>query len=822
MLGFLRAQVRKHGFSRHIEEHLEALLRRGEVTVVIDGLNSLPADDYYQRLDRLKAFANIEFPLCRFVFTCRTIHHLEMLEFDTFVLVDLTPNRVMQMVRAYLPAEQAEAAERALKSSPALMRHCQRPFVLRAFAFASSLPTETPSSVSEIYNLFLEIQLNELDMLKTHGGAARARNALALLAFTMSSNGYWGVPAPMALIRQQPKLFRALPSLRHIASTAVLDISPDDREIAFEHQILQEFYASIYLREHLNEIDLRRTLLDPTWTEVVVLSAGLFEPPVSFLELILKEGAGSMASKLAAARVVHEHGLEGTGPGDGIVHELSDNIDFERIPTRVETRNDAGRIYTAVDSIIALAPFHNHQRAVMNTLLALFLDNPWIQQVALHALVLAPSNSRASQALLKLVRALPWEPSRFVPRDNPKAAHYARLRDRLESYLREEKTLLSESLKKELRFRARLKLLSNYRIWAFPLILALGFVMLLMGTNGLYSLFEVDPPYGLIGWFTEHNFVSVILPVFGVYVLSYLAVIGSYWIRDNREDYLRQAREFLDREKWTAIWSLELKLRLLFLGAFLLIAISAAASISIWLHYDSIMAWMERLLETQLGRSVSMWACLGSAVVFLLAILRNSVRDQRWFYARLGNRQIDQMLFEDWAPEAPLIERTHRKGLARVFSGACLFAFVAFFLGVLLIGRLTENPTITAASACVPAIAIGLPGIIITFSSARVLIRFGRQWFRTQALFSRLRLNPRSDPGLIAAVVELAANESIHSSLRIRALRAIGGSSLVTEDTLGIIEPLVASAQPAIRSEAAQASYQVRRRLGLPIPYSED
>ena len=81
----------------------------------------MPSTHYYRRLKMLHDFASSQYPANRFIFTCRTLHHDEMLDYETVVLVDLEQERVRLFLDAYLDESiLAQRAYASLKASPTL------------------------------------------------------------------------------------------------------------------------------------------------------------------------------------------------------------------------------------------------------------------------------------------------------------------------------------------------------------------------------------------------------------------------------------------------------------------------------------------------------------------------------------------------------------------------------------------------------------------------------------------------------------------------------------------------------------------------------
>lgn len=822
VLVFLRRQLQKRGFSRHVEPHLEMLLRQGKAVVVFDGLNSLPAQDYYQRLDRLKDFATKEFPLSSFVFTCRTLHHDEMLSFDTFMLLDLSDIRIERFLRAYLNPEQVTRATSILDDDLNLKRHCRRPFVLRTFAYAFDSPQGPASSVPELYGRFVQNQLEELEGFSAADVLERIEDALASLAYAMSSKGFWGVPAPMTLITKEPTISPLLSTLQYVSSTSVLDISPDGLEIAFEHQILQEHFASQYISSHMPEIDLNELVSDPAWTEVIVLCAGQYESPIAFLKMLIANTNQNPASKILASKVIHEYGLEDSAEGKAIIGDLAELINFEQIPFEVNSEIDAKRIYTAVDSIVALSRFHENERGVESICLAVVPDNTWIQQVALHALASAPEGSLASRSLVAAMRNMPLVPSRFIPKADLDARYLVLLRDKLERLLQSEIGLLPEELRRELRFRRRLRFLSDYRAWAIPIVFAATGAFVLLVANAAYDLFNIEPPLPIIGWFNQRNLARFGVPLVAVYIGAYTAMIGILMARDNREKIKHQLEETFNRETWSGIWSLSWKQRLQFGGMIILTLL--VASFSFWMihSYRRLNNWLEVLLDTEPGSTAALLLCGSAMVAMLLLFLVVVIKEQRWFYHRLRERQLGVMLFEGVLPEGPLVKDTPRRSLGSVAAGSCSLALLGFILGGVLMGRVIQDPGTALALACALSIAFGFPVAIIAASGVRELARFAKQSNETLPALRHFERSVHTDLGILRKLADIATNDTMHSSIRARALGAIGSSPQSTIDILEAIEPLVSSKYPRVRSAAAQASYQVRRRLNLPILYVDD
>jgi hypothetical protein len=817
---FLKSYLGQFGFSSSIAASLDELLSRGHLVVVFDGLNQMPSEDYYRRLQLLYDFASKQYPSNHFVFTCRTLHHDEMLDYDTVILLDLGKEQMRQFLQAYLKEpDLAEMAFQDLEANADLARHCSRPFVLQMYATVFQSMGQSPGSRAELFRQFVHLQLDQAGVPDAITPEKRLdeliTRALSELAFAMCEDGQLGTSVSTRWIGKHTSLQTQMWVLELAALSGILDISPINERIAFSHHILQEYFAALEMQKW---VDLRRNLekifTNPAWEEVVMLCAGLSPDLGSFIQLVLGPAPVEPYRMLLAAKIVHENHLDQTPMGEWVITKLSRLVIPEEIPVSIESRTDVQRIYWTVDAVMVLSNFEDHAIAVESICRALQSENPWLLEVAVHGLVSAPAESLAQQRLLDTVRALPWGiSSMFSSKHDLEEQLRYRMKMQMGPLLEREIASLPKELQSEVRRRKVIRRATDSRLWGIPAFVIVIFVSFAIAINHFYSSLAWPVPSPIIAWFTVDHFLQVVLPlVYGAAMLLVLFLFAVS-VRDNWSEM----RKMLAVKVWKEMLStrsgrLTLLVMALILALYLVLMFSQQ-----WMLEQT-----EKVLESQLFETLVRVVCLPAAGLFMTVIQVYFIFSQVWFYVHLRRGHVEQMLFENWMPGIRMVGDTPRLSMVLVALGSISLAFLSCLLSMTAGSWLFRADVHTFGLALGFAILAGLPAAIVVVHGIRQRKRLVHQRRHLRSLLDRLNANTPADSALILELGQLALDERQHSSVRVQAITTLGHASQSSNKILELIEPLIESEYPKIRAAAARAVYQIRHRLKKSMPYAKD
>lgn len=142
--------------------NLIEVLRRGQVLLVLDGLNEMPQKDYVQRVDAWRAFAR-DWPEVQIVFSCRS-HDYISLDIQRIEINRLDDEQIQQLIRNYVSV-QADSLwnELSKKHGGTLIELARNPFmlVILAWLHATGDAALTPVRGELIYQLVRSLLARE-------------------------------------------------------------------------------------------------------------------------------------------------------------------------------------------------------------------------------------------------------------------------------------------------------------------------------------------------------------------------------------------------------------------------------------------------------------------------------------------------------------------------------------------------------------------------------------------------------------------------------------------------------------------------------------
>src|SRR5262249_11084593 len=201
----------------------------------------------------------------RFVVSCRTHEFFQSPSWQEVFVLPMDQSQIRRFIGKYLSAESAEALCNQLDKIPALRSLAENPFFLRSM---TRIDISRLTSV-ENRGQFLESLYEEL----LHREAARGlginhkkvTKTVAKLAYRMIKRDMIGSQVDLKGM--------AGGGARNIVPLLATGLVQSKRggAVVFYHQLIQEFFAAIALRERWVHQRLSVLLIQKKWSEVVVL-----------------------------------------------------------------------------------------------------------------------------------------------------------------------------------------------------------------------------------------------------------------------------------------------------------------------------------------------------------------------------------------------------------------------------------------------------------------------------------------------------------------------------------------------------------------------
>jgi HEAT repeat protein len=309
-LEFLRVSFEKlSGSTSYLANEFEALLSRGDLIIILDGLNEMPSREYYHderdkeiksvsmdilsKVSSGEAFITKEDPRekslrdlalsaairTRFIVSCRTHEFFSSPKWQEINILSMSDDQIISFIQAYMGENEGEFRG-TLESNPALLELARNPFFLR-----SMIRIYSPEMlVIENRGQFLEYLCNQLlEREKSRGkifNHTKLMKFISKFAIAMIREGLVGVPFEI-----NRNLKKNQNSLNILIGTGLL-VSRGENRIAFYHQIIQEFLAAYALRQKYANEKLSRLLASKKWSEVVLLWHDIAPNSKIFTQLI--------------------------------------------------------------------------------------------------------------------------------------------------------------------------------------------------------------------------------------------------------------------------------------------------------------------------------------------------------------------------------------------------------------------------------------------------------------------------------------------------------------------------------------------------------
>lgn len=291
---FLRIGFEKlAGSTSYLAKEFESLLSRGDLLIILDGLNEMPGRRYYHEekdleiADSVKilrevttgdAFRSKQDPRerslrelalsgavrTRFVLSCRTHEFFESPKWQEVHVLPMNLEQVSSFLTIYM-GEKGRELQSILETNSALMNLAKNPFFLR-----SMIRVYSPEiSLIENKGRFLEYLCDQLFTRELNRGLIFDKRKLmafiSRFAFNMIKKGLVGIPVE---IKNEIKKNQQLVNI--LIGTGLMT-PRGEKHISFYHQIIQEFFAAYALRENFVKSKLSKLLTHKKWSEVVVL-----------------------------------------------------------------------------------------------------------------------------------------------------------------------------------------------------------------------------------------------------------------------------------------------------------------------------------------------------------------------------------------------------------------------------------------------------------------------------------------------------------------------------------------------------------------------
>jgi tetratricopeptide (TPR) repeat protein len=287
----------KYPWSGFLCDHLNEYLKQGRLLLLFDGLNELPLDEYLPRLNKLEEFV-LRYPKNKAIFTCRTLRYTSQ-SFNTIEIRDLSDTLIKPFIAQYSGEIDPGVIDRELKSGDRFMlRICHNPFMLRMLVLVRRKKTLSPQSLAGLFKDYVDNQLDSA-LFKEHEhdqfapvsqNVERIADVLSNIAFAMQKDGKFAGDVTREWLQAEFPGVSLEEHLEVAHEAKLIDYTPE-RKCKFAHQILQEYFAAVALKNAWQEgKSLETYITDYRWGDTILVCAGIVEETEKFIREIWSPG----------------------------------------------------------------------------------------------------------------------------------------------------------------------------------------------------------------------------------------------------------------------------------------------------------------------------------------------------------------------------------------------------------------------------------------------------------------------------------------------------------------------------------------------------
>jgi tetratricopeptide (TPR) repeat protein len=382
-------RTRFNGYGDVIADHLADYLAHGQLLLLLDGLNEMEISEYTQRFEAVMDFA-AQYPQTRIIFTCRTIHWDNFSSIPVVRILPLTQRKMLSFVETYLGPIKSKTLLDELRrpSRRAILRDCRVPYFLTMVVELFRDGYAFPSTRAELFSAFVDVMLKRRERKKGLGSMRHEIDTiLSPFAARMNTDKLLGVLVPRIRLERELNTTQHHSSITTAAEAGLLDVTHDD-QVGFGHHMLQEYFASLWLKQQIEHgADLREQLEDPSWAETLVIASGMLALPAQLIDRIIGGGDISGWRALLAARCIASADLGARSPSR------------ERLHTLLRTQLANGTLPAQVRSLRALTELDD-ETAVESARPFLASDATVLQDAALTCLA-EMQTPQARQAIVQ-------------------------------------------------------------------------------------------------------------------------------------------------------------------------------------------------------------------------------------------------------------------------------------------------------------------------------------------------------------------------------------------------------------------------------------
>jgi hypothetical protein len=261
-------------------ESLEKAFLKGEILLIIDGVNELPTRLKYlivSEIERLKSdYSNLSL-----IISSRKYGFKNRLDLPVFEIKELDKDRITSFIKSYTGDSASQLSEQ-INANLSLLKLASNPLLLKMI-IAVGKKGGIPESKGKLFDLFIEVILEREENKVEQFDKETKLEVLGELAFEMRADGFVSYSAAKVKNFIQRKLRQInsqapfIQFFHQLIDNSILKQSETD-EVSFFHESYQEYFAAACLKKKfLVNGEIPNLNYDENWLETLQMASELFQ-----------------------------------------------------------------------------------------------------------------------------------------------------------------------------------------------------------------------------------------------------------------------------------------------------------------------------------------------------------------------------------------------------------------------------------------------------------------------------------------------------------------------------------------------------------------
>jgi len=272
-------------------------LNEGKFIILFDALNEV-SGDYQTSVVQLRKFLR-QYSGCSFVFATRSTEYRNEMGIDQRIYIDTYSDTIIEAIISRTLSKNDERIKlfKKMLAHHNLIELLRNPYLLRLALQTFEITDQIPNKRTDLISLFTNHMLeNESRRRYNLVKIESLRNVLTIVACRLNENArtkftYYELEYWLKPFNEDNLLARNIEQLMLVClSSGLWERELLSGRISFQHQILQDYFAALYLLLQFSEIGfpgIQDYLHNPMWDEAIIMATELSDAPNDLIQSII-------------------------------------------------------------------------------------------------------------------------------------------------------------------------------------------------------------------------------------------------------------------------------------------------------------------------------------------------------------------------------------------------------------------------------------------------------------------------------------------------------------------------------------------------------